>query len=135
MEWENGVLGSLFVPDVLTPGQYYDSRREDSAIAPVKRLMMAVLEEALRSFQNNSEAKSGPRRRLFLEDEQWLCGDESDGPFSFATVCETLGIEPAFLRAGLRKWLNQQKGGVSPRRLARRSPECEMAGSALLSMP
>ena len=135
MEWENGVLGSLFVPDVLTPGQYYDSRREDSAIAPVKRLMMAVLEEALRSFQNNSEAKSGPRRRLFLEDEQWLCGDESDGPFSFATVCETLGIEPAFLRAGLRKWRSLQLAGVTTRRLARRSPVVRSGRIGAPSMP
>ena len=46
MEWENGVLGSIFVPDVLTPEQYYDSRRDDSRIAPVKRLMTAVLASA-----------------------------------------------------------------------------------------
>lgn len=122
MEWENGVLGSIFVPDVLTPGQYYDSRRDDSAMAPVKRLMMAVLEDALRCFQNNADAKSGPRKRLFVEAEQWLCGSGGDGPFSFDTICETLGIEPQFLRAGLRQWRNQQLAGVGTRRLARRSP-------------
>jgi hypothetical protein len=122
MEWENGVLGNIFVPDVITPEQYYDTRRDDSAIAPVKRLMMAVLEDALRCFQNNADAKSGPRKRLFAEAEQWLCGDGGDGPFSFGTVCETLGIEPAFLRSGLREWRSQQLAGISTRRLARRSP-------------
>jgi hypothetical protein len=122
MEWENGVLGSIFVPDVITPEQFYDTRRDDSAMAPVKRLMMAVLEDALRCFQNNSDAKSGPRKRLFAEAEQWLCGEGNDGPFSFDTVCETLGIEPGFLRGGLREWRNQQLAGVSARRLARRSP-------------
>jgi hypothetical protein len=122
MEWENGALESIFVPDVITPGQYYDSRRDDSAIAPVKRLMMAVLEDALRCFQNNSDAKSGPRKRLFTDAEQWLCGEDGDGPFSFETVCETLGIEPGFLRGGLREWRGQQLAGVSARRLARRSP-------------
>ncbi len=122
MEWENGVMGSILVPDVITPEQFYDSRRDDSAIAPVKRLMMAVLEDALRCFQNNSNAKSGPRKRLFAEAEQWLCGETGDGPFSFDTVCETLGIEPAFLRGGLRQWRDQQLAGVSARRLARRSP-------------
>jgi hypothetical protein len=122
MEWENGALGSIFVPDVITPEQYYDARRDDSAIAPVKRLMMAVLEDALRCFQNNSDAKSGPRKRLFAEAEQWLCGEDGDGPFSFDTVCETLGIEPGFLRAGLREWRGQQLAGIAARRLARRSP-------------
>ena len=67
MEWENGVMGSILVPDVITPEQFYDSRHDDSAIAPVKRLMMAVLEDALRCFQNNSSAKSGPRKRLFAD--------------------------------------------------------------------
>ena len=122
MEWENGSLGSIFVPDIITPEQYYDSRRDDSAMAPVKRLMMAVLEDALRCFQNNADAKSGPRKRLFVDAEQWLCGEIGDGPFSFETVCETLGIEPGFLRKGLKEWRNQQLAGISTRRLARRSP-------------
>jgi hypothetical protein len=122
MEWENGVMGSILVPDMITPEQFYDSRHDDSAIAPVKRLMMAVLEDALRCFQNNSNAKSGPRKRLFVEAEQWLCGETGDGPFSFDTVCETLGIEPQFLRGGLRQWRAQQLVGVLARRLARRSP-------------
>src|SRR6266478_5278044 len=122
MEWENGVLGSIFVPDVLTPEQYYEMRRDDSAIAPVKRLMNAVLEDALRCFQNNADAKVGPRKRLFEEAEQWLCGEGGEGPFSFETVCETLGIEPNFLRSGLKDWRSQQLAGVNSRRLARRSP-------------
>jgi hypothetical protein len=122
MEWENGVMGTLLVPDVITPEQFYDSRHDDGAIAPVKRLMMAVLEDALRCFQNNSNAATGPRKRLFAEAEQWLCGETGDGPFSFDTVCETLGIEPDFLRGGLRQWRAQQLAGVARRRLARRSP-------------
>ena len=122
MEWENSALGNLFVPDVLTPEQFYDSRRDDSTIRPVKKLMMAILEDALRCFQNNADAKGGPRKRLFSEAEQWLIGEGGEGPFSFETVCETLGIEPQFLRRGLRDWRTQQLAGVSTRRLARRSP-------------
>jgi transposase-like protein len=122
MEWDNGVMRSILVPDFITPEQFYDSRHDDSAIAPVKRLMMAVLEDALRCYQNNSNAKSGPRKRLFTEAEKWLCGETGEGPFSFETVCETLGIEPSFLRGGLRQWREQQLAGVTVRRLARRSP-------------
>jgi hypothetical protein len=122
MEWENTALGNLFVPDVLTPEQFYDSRRDDSSIRPVKKLMMAILEDALRCFQNNADAKSGARKRLFNEAEQWLCGEGGTGPFAFETVCETLGIEPQFLRSGLREWRSQQLAGISTRRLARRSP-------------
>ncbi len=122
MEWENGALGSLLIPDIITPEQYYDARRDDSALRPVKRLMMALLEDALRCFQNNGDAKSGPRKRLFSEAEEWLCSEGGEGPFSFETVCETLGIEPEFLRRGLIEWRRQQLAGSAPRRLARRSP-------------
>jgi hypothetical protein len=122
MDWENSAAGSLFVPDVLTPEQFYDSRKDDSAIRPVKKLMMAILEDALRCFQNNADVKVGTRKRLFNEAEQWLCGEGGEGPFSFETVCETLGIEPQFLRKGLREWRVQQLAGISAHRLARRSP-------------
>ena len=122
MEWENTAIGNLFVPDVLTPEQFYDSRKDDSNIRPVKKLMMAILEDALRCFQNNCDAKVGSRKRLFQEAEQWLCGEGGDGPFSFEMVCETLGIEPSFLRNGLKEWRRQQLAGSSVRRLARRSP-------------
>lgn len=122
MEWENSSLGSLFVPDVVTPEQYFDGRRDDGEIRPVKRLMLAVLEDALRCFQNNANAKTGLRKRLFAEAEEWLCGSSGDGPFSFDTVCETLGIEPEFLRKGLVEWRAEQQAGGAQRRLARRSP-------------
>jgi hypothetical protein len=122
MEWENSALGSLFVPDVVTPEQFYDGRRDDSEIRPVKRLMLAVLEDALRCFQNNATAVGGIRKRLFKEAEEWLCGSGGQGPFSFDTVCETLGIEPQFLRRGLIDWRNQQLNGGALRKLARRSP-------------
>ena len=72
---------------------------------------MAILEDALRCFQNNCDAKIGSRKRLFQEAEQWLCGEGGEGPFSFEMVCETLGIEPSFLRNGLREWRRQQLEG------------------------
>ena len=138
MEWENSAIGNLFVPDVLTPEQFYDSRRDDSTIRPVKKLMMAILEDALRCFQNNADAKGGPRKRLFSEAEQWLIGEGGEGPFSFETVCETLGIEPQFLRRGLRDWRTQQLAGISSRRLpirirstpALKTPHCSARPTA-----
>src|SRR5579875_122194 len=123
MVQDNGVVGSLFVPEIMTPAQFYDGRRqEDSEFAPVKRLMMAILEDALRCFQNNAGAQNGRRKRLFQEAEEWLCGTGGEGPFSFNTVCETLGIEPEMLRRELLHWRAQQLAGVIRRPLARRSP-------------
>ena len=60
-----------------------------------KKLMMAILEDALRCFQNNADAKGGPRKRLFSEAKQWLIGEGGEGPFSFETGARDAGNRTA----------------------------------------
>jgi hypothetical protein len=122
MEWESAELGSLFAPSILTPDQYYDERRDDSAIRPIKRLMLAILEDALRCLHKHADARNGARRRMYREAEQWLWGESGKALFSFTVVCETLGIEPEYLRLGLRRWRQTKLHGDSEQRVGRRSP-------------
>jgi hypothetical protein len=122
MESEIMDTGSLFAPSILTPGQYYDERRDDSALRPIKRLMLAILEDALRCLQKNAGAKSGARRLMYWEAEQWLISESGHALFSFTMVCETLGIEPEYLRSGLLQWRKTQPRDDSGPRVARRSP-------------
>ena len=123
MQLESSVIAGIMVPDALTPGQYYDGiRADDSCARPIKRLMLAVLEDAMRCYQSYANSRSRAQRRLFIEAEGWLMDRKADGPFAFETVCETLGIDPSCLREGLRRWRLQQLDGLNPRRLARRSP-------------
>jgi hypothetical protein len=122
MEWESAELGTLFAPSILTPDQYYDERRDDSALRPIKRLMLAILEDALRCLHKHADAKNGARRRMYREAEQWLSGEGANALFSFTVVCETLGIEPDYLRSGLRQWRATESRGQSGQRVGRRSP-------------
>ncbi len=123
MEFASSAIAGLLVPDTLTPEQYYAGVRvHDLAIRPVKRLMLAVLEDAMRLYQTCGSARSRARQRMFAEAEAWLLDRRADGPFAFETICQTLGIEPGCLRSGLRHWRVQQLNGSNPRPLARRSP-------------
>ena len=123
MQLESSVIAGIMIPDVLTPGQYYDGIRADDFCArPIKRLMLAVLEDAMRCYQTCASSHSRAQRRLFVDAESWLMDRKADGPFAFETVCVTLGIDPSCLREGLRRWRLQQLDGLNPRRLARRSP-------------
>jgi hypothetical protein len=123
MQLESSVIAGIIIPDGLTPGQYYDGiRADDSCARPIKRLMLAVLEDAMRCYQTYTSSHSGAQRRLFVEAEAWLMDRKGDGPFAFETVCETLGIDPSCLREGLRRWRLLRLDGLNPRRLARRSP-------------
>lgn len=120
---EGSAIAGMMVPDVLTPGQYYDGvRADDASVRPIKRLMLAVLEDAMRCYQTYANSRGRAHRRLFIEAEAWLMDRRADSVFSFATVCETLGIDPTYLREGLRRWRLQLLDGMNPRRLARRSP-------------
>ena len=122
MEWESAELGTLFAPSILTPDQFYDERRDDSTLRPIKRLMLAILEDALRCLHRHADAKNGARRRMYREAEQWLSGEGANALFSFTIVCETLGIDPDYLRSGLRQWRAKQSADESEHRVGRRSP-------------
>jgi hypothetical protein len=123
MQLESSAIAGMTIPDALSPQQYYGGIRSDDASArPVKRLMLAVLEDAMRCYQTYANSRNGTQRRLFVDAEAWLMDRRADGPFAFETVCETLGIEPSCLREGLRRWRGQQLDGLKPCRLARRSP-------------
>jgi hypothetical protein len=106
----------------LTPEQFYDERRDDSVMRPIKRLMLAILEDALRCLQKYAHAKSGARRLMYWEAEQWLYSEGGNALFSFTMVCEALGIEPEYLRSGLLQWRRMQPRGDLVQRVARRSP-------------
>ena len=90
MQLESSAIAGIMIPDALTPGQYYDGiRADDSCARPIKRLMLAVLEDAMRCYQSFASSRNRTQRRLFVEAEAWLMDRKADGPFAFETVCET----------------------------------------------
>lgn len=85
--------------DVLLPSQYYD--KDKATRTPIGRLMLAILEDALRCLQRRG---MGTRSNLAAEEAyDWLYG-AGTGIFSFDGVCDYLGIEPEYLRKGLKDW-------------------------------
>jgi hypothetical protein len=96
-------------PDTLVPSQYFDKVGSDAAFQPEKRLMLAVLEEAIATFQRHVLSDSGRSQRLVEEVEEWADGAGADWPFSFENICDALDIEPEFLRNGMMRWKAQQR--------------------------
>jgi hypothetical protein len=78
--------------------------------------MLAVLEDAIRCFQEHRRDPRAAPGRLAREAEEWILDDDDDGPFSFATVCEALDLEPTAVRAALLRW----KARRGPTQLAER---------------
>jgi hypothetical protein len=97
-------ISFLFQPDTLLPAQYFENFRRKTFLEPEKRLMLAILEDAVASFQDNLLAQSVKNQRLFQDTEEWITEAAGDWVFSFESVCETLGINPEYVRRGLLRW-------------------------------
>lgn len=74
---------------------------------PEKKLMLAVLENAMQVFSKNVCATGVERRELAREVEEWVASTDVDAPFSFENICDALGISPNYIRKGLAQWKSQ----------------------------
>jgi hypothetical protein len=100
----------LSPPSCLTPAQYYPS----PAASPYQRLLLAILEDAIRCFQRTVAVRKGPRRALFRETEEWLFNSNGIAFLSCPMVCESLGINSVHLRRYLREWQLRVNAGHEP---------------------
>ena len=105
---ESGSTG--LEPETILPSQFFDRVQIDASLQPEKRLMLAVLEDAVGTFQKYVTASTRRGQRLFSEAEDWFANETMEWPFGFENVCEALGLEAAFLRRGLWRWREAQRG-------------------------
>jgi hypothetical protein len=63
-----------------------------------RRLLLAVLEDGIRTFLKNARATHGRAFNLRREAFTWLTTDESRDVFGFESICEALGIDADRLR-------------------------------------
>lgn len=97
-------IAHLFQPDSLLLIQYTESFKRKTYLDPEKMLMLAVLEDGIACFQRHISARGRKGQTLFREAEEWIFPEvESDWIFAFDNVCETLGLDPGYLRGGLTK--------------------------------
>jgi len=97
------------VPAAVLPEQLMSSRRIHAGLQPERRLMLAVLEDAIADFQRLGFATTPAGRREFLAARAWIELDGSDWSFSFAAICEALGLDAQGIRRALGVWLTRQR--------------------------
>ena len=103
----------LFMPDTLLPSQYFDRFRRRSQLDGERRLMLAVLEDAVDMYRKHCAA-DGRNRQLFLDAEAWIDDDDRTWVFSFLNLCDVLDLNGEYLRRGLHA-LKARAGGTPPR--------------------
>ena len=102
-----------FEPETVLPCQLLDASHRGAAMQPEKRLMLAVLEDAIATLQRTAGRTRRAAVREHDEARAWLASDDASWPYAFLNVCHVLGYEPGYLRNGLRTWLDggRARGG------------------------
>lgn len=77
---------------------------------PEKRLMLAVLLDAVECYQKHARDET---HNLFRDIEEWIIADDRQWLFSFVNICEAVDIDPKYLRNGLSQWKEQQSRKAS----------------------
>jgi len=70
-----GVSSSLTRLDIILPSQHFGPRRKQT---PERRLMIAVLHDALDCLEKHRCATGSQSRRLFREAKHWFLADETE---------------------------------------------------------
>src|SRR3989344_3051349 len=97
-------MDGILQPDPLAPYEFFESIRGSLFLQPEKRLMLALLEDAVRIFRKYVES---PHNRMYQEAIDWIADTEGDSIFSFGNICVALGLNPDYIRRGLMKWIKE----------------------------
>jgi len=110
---QNSDLGKLFEPDTLSQDQFYSTMRKCEPGDPERRLMVAVLEDVVACLSIDLGQCSSRQRLDFYDAQAWInAPNNSNWVFSFSSICETLGLDPEYLRRGLNQWVTKPDRGV-----------------------
>lgn len=99
---------SAFENEAILPVQFEDLVRSE-ARPPEHRLLFAVLEDAVRCWQLYASSTSPTGQEIFREADEWFASSDDSSPFTFVAICQLFGLDPDYIRMGLRRWRERQR--------------------------
>jgi hypothetical protein len=96
-------LARILEPDVFLPAQFYGSGGLSRKLEGEKRLMIAVLKDAVECLEKYRGSRSSTGRSNYENAIEWVMDNSTDWLFSFTNICDLLGFDPEYLRDALLK--------------------------------
>lgn len=90
--------------DAAVREEYFNTLRRSEYLEPEKALLLAILQDAIASYQKYCSARDRVGADRFREAEQWIMLEGDDWIFTFDNVCELLGLDPQYVRRGVLGW-------------------------------
>ena len=96
-------LARIVEPDVFLPSQFYGSGGLSRQLDGEKRLMIAILKDAVECLNKYRGARSSLGSSQYQNALEWIEDEGTEWLFSFNNICDLLGFDPDYLRKVLIK--------------------------------
>jgi hypothetical protein len=100
-------LARILEPDIFLPSQFYGSGGLSRKLEGEKRLMIAVLKDAVECLEKYRGSRNSVARSHYENAIEWVMDNGTDWLFSFTNICDLLGFDPQYLRDVLLKRENK----------------------------
>jgi hypothetical protein len=100
-------LARILEPDIFQPSQFYGAGGLSRQVEGEKRLMIAILKDAVECLDKYRGAKSSSGRTHYQNALEWIQDPGTEWLFAFTNICDLLGFDPDYLRAVLLKRENK----------------------------
>lgn len=98
-------------PDVLCVDEYLHVYRARPPETPERRLLAAILRDAIDCYLRDCCAENRHKKSSFREAEAWFFSADDYDVFSLENVCDVLDINAGYIRRSLLDY--QRKNGAS----------------------
>ncbi len=96
-------LARILEPDIFLPSQFYGAGGLSRKLEGEKRLMIAILKDAVECLEKYRDARTGIGRIQYQNAIEWVEDTGTEWLFSFTNICDLLGFDPHYLRETLLK--------------------------------
>jgi hypothetical protein len=96
-------LARIVEPDVFLPSEFYGSGGLSRQLDGEKRLMIAILKDAVECLNKYRGARSSFGSSQYENALEWIEDEGTHWLFSFNNICDLLGFDPDYLRKVLIK--------------------------------
>lgn len=96
-------LARILEPDTCLPSQFWGNRGLSRQLEGEKRLMIAIMKDAVECLEKYRNARSSAGRELYQNALEWVEDGGTGWLFSFTNICGLLGFDPDYMREFLLK--------------------------------
>lgn len=90
--------------EILVPDQFFTAAAHSQVSwTPERRLLLAVLEDAVVMFIRYCNDHTTRGKRLFRETREWFASTDRTSLCAFETICDHLNRDAEYIRLGLRR--------------------------------